>query len=368
MNAPDTVTLSGMSVGRGVLSAVAANALWASAVVAPLMFASGSPTLLAAGRYVVLGLVCVAIACFVRLPKVGWRGLATAGVLAVTGNVGYYLLLAAAMQLTQGPPAIIILATLPVVVAVVGNLRHRTIAWHRLVFPLAATAFGIAAVNAAEFGKESQADSRELAWGLVLAAAAVAVWTLYAVVNSEYLRSHPHVGAAHWSTLVGVAALPAGLVLIPFALMDEGAGDTDWVRFALVSAFLGVAVSWGGTLLWNHAAARLPDVLAGQLIVVESIIAMVLAVTITGNVPSWLQLVGFAACGAGIVLTLRASSTRSEAPELGHDQLISNGISPLDDRHPEHPDCEGGWNRRDKNRVGPRRHRCEEVEVERNQD
>ncbi|MGW0517742.1 hypothetical protein [Crossiella sp. NPDC003009] len=43
--------------------------------------------------------------------------------------------------------------------------------------------------------------------GLGCAVLALAMWTWFGVANAQFLRAHPQISPADWSTLVGVATL-----------------------------------------------------------------------------------------------------------------------------------------------------------------
>jgi drug/metabolite transporter (DMT)-like permease len=92
-------------------------------------------------------------------------------------------------------------------------------------------------------------------------------------------------------------------------------------------ALLGVAVSWGGTWLWNTASARLPTTTAGLLINVETVSGYVYVYLARHQWPPLGQLLGFAFILAGVGLAL----TRRQAP--GHPRQHRPP-----DRKPEPPD------------------------------
>jgi drug/metabolite transporter (DMT)-like permease len=122
-----------------------------------------------------------------------------------------------------------------------------------------------------------------------------------------------------WSTMVGAASLPlvALSVLLlaalgPDALDLRGMIDPDarlaW--FVAVGAFLGVVVSWGGTLLWNGASARLPTSLAGQLIVSETLAGLLYVFVADGRVPSIFEVAGILLVVSGVLIGIRRTSSR----------------------------------------------------------
>ncbi len=151
--------------------------------------------------------------------------------------------------------------------------------------------------------------------GLAAAVGAVVLWTWYALANARFLADRAGIPAGSWSSVVGLATLIVTLAaLLPVALL----GHTSWpavsrrdaAMFIAGIALLGVAVSWGGTWLWNTASARLPTTTAGLLINIE---------TVSGHGYGYVYLarhqwppLGFAFILAGVGLAL----TRRQTP--GH--------------------------------------------------
>jgi drug/metabolite transporter (DMT)-like permease len=138
------------------------------------------------------------------------------------------------------------------------------------------------------------------------------------------LRANPSVSGPAWSTIVGVATLVHVALAVPLvALLDPGterfrqllhpSARLAW--FVAVSAFLGVVVSWGGTLLWNGSSARLPTSLAGQLVVSEILAGLFYVFVADARLPSVLELAGILAVVSGVLVGIRRTSTSSRGAE-----------------------------------------------------
>ena len=310
-------------VGAGVAWALAAGLLWGLVFVAPLMLPDYPALLLTVGRYLAFGLLCLPLAWFDRhelrrLRRADWR---RALELALVGNLLYYLLLASSIQRTGGPLSTVIIGTLPVVIAVVANrrdaVRDGRLPWHQLWPALGLIAAGIALVNHIELQAVRADPARRVAdylLGALLAGAAVACWTWYPLRNADWLRAHPQRSARAWSTAQGLATLP--LALAGYALLTawEACSSTGPVQalgprpavFVLLMAALGLLASWLGTLCWNAASQRLPTALAGQLIVFETLAALLYAYLWRGQGPAPAALAGIALLVAGVVWGVRA--------------------------------------------------------------
>ena len=306
----------------GVAYAMAAGLMWGLVFVAPLMLADYPAALLSVARYLAFGLLCLPLGWLDRaglhqLTRADWI---EALKLAAVGNLLYYLLLASSIQRTGGPLSTVIIGTLPVVIAVVANRRNAQrdghLPWTRLMPSLLLIGLGIGLVNQAELAAVlQQGDAAVSAYGVgvVLALGAVACWTWYPLRNADWLRNHPGRSPRTWATAQGLATLP--LALIGYAVLwatmalsgdafPMPLGPTPGFFMALMVA-VGLLASWLGTLCWNEASQRLPTALAGQLIVFETLAALVFAFLWRGEWPQPLIGLGVLALLAGVLWGVR---------------------------------------------------------------
>jgi drug/metabolite transporter (DMT)-like permease len=303
----------------GTLFALAAGLMWGLVFVGPLLLPEYPAALQSFGRYLAFGLIALPLAWLDRnalrqLARADWI---EALKLALVGNIVYYLFLASSIQRAGGPMPTMIIGTLPVVIAIVSNLRDGSQPWRQLAPSLLLIAAGIGCVNHAEIGAlraDPAADLARYALGALLAVGAVACWTWYPIRNAEWLRAHPRFSSHGWATAQGVATLP--LALAGYALWwgwTAASGDTFAMPFGPRPALfiglmfaIGLLASWLGTLCWNAASQRLPTTLAGQLIVFETLSALAYAFALRGRLPEPLVLLGITLLVAGVAWALRA--------------------------------------------------------------
>jgi drug/metabolite transporter (DMT)-like permease len=315
----------------GTLFALAAGLMWGIVFVGPLLLAEYPAALLAFGRYLAFGVIALPLALadrasLAQLTRADWRA---AFALALVGNIAYYLFLASAIQRAGAPLPTMIIGTLPVVIAIVANLRSRRcgsreapLPWRRLAPSLALIAVGIALVNRAELAAlraDAHADLGRYALGALLAVGALVCWTWYPIRNSDWLRAHPERSPRGWATAQGLATLPlaaAGYALtwLWFALRGEAfpmpLGPRPAEFLALMFA-IGLLASWLGTLCWNEASQRLPPALSGQLIVFETLAALAYAFALRGRLPDAATAAGIALLVAGVSWALRPARDRA---------------------------------------------------------
>jgi drug/metabolite transporter (DMT)-like permease len=337
---PDALAAQRYAVISGCGFALAAGLMWGLVFVGPLLLPDYPAVLQTFGRYLAFGLIALPLAWFDRrslreLTRADW---AEALRLAVVGNVGYYLFLSSAILRAGGPLPTMLIGTLPVVIAVAGNLRapragHRVemrLPWSRLLPSLLLIATGIALVNHAEWQRLRQtpgADVWRYASGAALTLGAVACWTWYPLRNADWLRAHAERSPRVWATAQGLATLP--LALVGYALSAvyfawSGAeiamplGPRPAVFVGLMLA-IGLLASWLGTLCWNEASQRLPPALGGQLIVFETLAALAYALALRGQMPAIAVWLGAAFLVAGVAWALRALGA---SPSAAHAESV----------------------------------------------
>lgn len=314
-------------MSTGILFALAAGLMWGLVFVGPLLLPDYPAVLQSAGRYLAFGLIALPLgwldrAELARLRRADWL---EALKLAAVGNLLYYLFLASAIQRAGGPLPTMVIGTLPVVISIAANLLHDErdgrLPWMRLAPPLAVILAGIACVNQVEMralGETAGADQARYALGALLAVGAVVCWTWYPLRNADWLRAHPGRHPRAWATAQGLATLPLALAAyLLFWLWLTARGDPLPMPFGPrplffigLMAAIGLFASWLGTLCWNEASQRLPTALVGQLIVFETLAALLYAYLLRAQWPAPLTLAGIALLLVGVLWAVRIKPER----------------------------------------------------------
>jgi drug/metabolite transporter (DMT)-like permease len=155
--------------------------------------------------------------------------------------------------------------------------------------------------------------------GCLVALCAVAAWTWYPIVNSRYLRAHPRINSMTWATAQGLATLPMALVgFVLYGIYNHVAGNSyDFPLgprpefYILMMLLIGLSASWIGTLLWNKASQLLPTALVAQLIVFETLAALLYAFLLRGMAPDMKILAGVVFLCVGVVFGVRTFSRQA---------------------------------------------------------
>ncbi len=266
----------------GLLCGLVAGAFWGGVFLAPKLLHAFTPLQMTAGRYLCYGLVSAALliptarGVLGRLTLADWRDLAG---LSLLGNIVYYVCLAISVQIAGVAPASLIIGLLPVTITLVGAKPGEGVPVRRLAAPLLLVGAGVACINVAAFQTAAGVGVGRLVLGLLAAVGALATWTVYAVWNARRLAAHDpnraRFNSHEWSLLTGVVTgLLSLLLVIPAFLGGRAHVPGAWMLFWGVSLAVALGASVIGNGLWNAASRLLPLSLSGQLIVFETLFAL----------------------------------------------------------------------------------------------
>jgi drug/metabolite transporter (DMT)-like permease len=303
----------------GVLCALLAGAMWGMVFIVPELLPAFSPVELAVGRYTAYGAIAFGLMLPRLRPLLGRLERSDYGALlrhALSGNIVYYILLALGVKLAGVAPTSLIIGLLPIAITLMGRKDHGAVALRSLALPLLVVGAGIACINVDMF-RQAQAghtDMARTALGLLCAAGALACWSWYAIDNARYLKRNPHFSSAEWSALYG---LSSGLIAILIGLACLAAWHADitgaagaasgrnWAVFWMTNALLALGASVIGNHLWNIASRQVPVTLSGQLILFETLFALLYGFIHAHRMPRPLEVAAIALLTAGVVWSVR---------------------------------------------------------------
>ncbi len=294
----------------GILAGLAAGALWGLVFVAPVLAPGLAAVDLAAGRFASYGLTALLVMLLAR-GKRRWPTPSQWGAalgLSVLGFSGYYLLLVLSIRDAGVEVPTLIIGTIPIWVMLLGKPEH--LRWRSLLPGLLLTITGVLLMMSAETaGTAEHAAQGWVYWrGIGFALLSMVCWTAFAVLNSAWLKHHHEVKVTDWTNWLGVASGLGALALWlmlgsePKVLLAQ----EDIAQTAMVCIATGVGSAWLATVLWNMASRRLSASLCGQLIVSETLFALLYAFVGYGVWPHWLQWLASAVFVMGIIASVRA--------------------------------------------------------------
>ena len=297
--------------GLNILYAIAVNCIWGLAFVIPEYLRDVDPATVALGRYFTYGVLSAGIlltartVTFIQIP---W---ARAFAYAFIGHVGYYLILVWAISTSGVMVVAPIMATLPVSVAVAGNIMSKELAFRRLILPLLLILFGIALLRLYQNSQTTAHGIQviDMIYGALLALVALSMWTMYAALNARYLK-RTQISSVIWAQAMGLCCLAqVGMAIALWVLVHPRPTQLlQWtenreiaIRFLAGVILLGVLVSWFSTQVWNRISRTLPITVAGQLLVIQSLAAILYSSWLNHKVPHVVELICVVLVVVGVV-------------------------------------------------------------------
>ncbi|WP_460139636.1 DMT family transporter [Pseudomonas sp. S2_E01] len=304
-----------------IVHAMMAGALWGAVIVTPSMIPDVHPVVISCARFLVYGLFAVLVALprarqlLGRLRKSDVLMLLE---LALTGNLVYFILLSAAVQYAGVAIASLINGLIPVAIMLMGRKTSGGSSGSMYI-SLALICVGTAWINVPAIMDvlHGQGNS-DKAFGAFLAGLGVLSWSWFALRNAAHLKTL-RFSPSEWSTLqgvtTGVVALFAsiGVCLFNPQILPTALSGGRMTVFLLVILFLAICGSWLANGLWNSAAQRLPLGLSGQMIVFETLCALVYGYLMLWALPGSNEAIGILLVLGGIAWTLNARGRRAAA-------------------------------------------------------
>ncbi len=292
----------------GILAGLAAGALWGLVFVAPRMVTGLTAVDFTAGRFLSYGALSVVMLLVLRktAPPTARQALAALG-MSVLGFTGYYLLLVYAIADAGTEVPSLIIGTIPIWMMILG--KPAALRWAGLVPGLMLTLAGLGLMVQATHGTAASAPTGMHFWrGVAFAVVSMAFWTAFGLMNAAWLKKHPEVNATTWANWLGVATGLGALVLWFVAGSDIKVllAQQDIAQAAILCIATGVGSAWLATILWNIASQRLSASLCGQLIVSETIFALLYSFIWDGHAPSGVQALACLLFACGILASIRA--------------------------------------------------------------
>lgn len=266
-------------IAAGIACGAGAGALWGLVFLVPEILHAFGPFQIAIGRYATYGLLAAAMigrrwpALLRKLDRRDWLILAG---LSLCGNTAHYVFLTVAVKLGGVPMTSLVIGFLPVLVTVIGSREQGAVSLRKLVPSVLFSMAGMVAISWQTLVFDNGEQSWDQLTALLCAIIALATWAIFAVWNGRTLRRLDHVSSQEWSLLTGVTSGLEALLLIPAALMFEQTFHSagDWLNFLFVCSSVALFSSIIGFALWNRMSRLLPLTMVGQMILFETVFAL----------------------------------------------------------------------------------------------
>jgi drug/metabolite transporter (DMT)-like permease len=306
----------------GVLAGLAAGFFWGLCLLAPKVLADFSSAQIAFGRFFFFGLAALVSLLADRNAKQLWNRntLFWGVILSLSGYSLYYWMLSQSVQFADITTASLIIGMIPLTVAVCSRSRPKQMGLFR--FSLLLITIGILALNYdVIFHPQLGSYGQQHSLGVLLAIAALGMWTYFAIANAQFLV-RTKVNNVAWTNLLGcLTFVGISFVTAPEFLLGEH-GYAEMFSgpraplFLFWSAVLGLGSTWLTTFLWNFCSQRVPTGLAGQLIISETIFALLFGFIYDHRLPfasEWAAM-GFLIAGVLLGVYSFRNAKRIDAP------------------------------------------------------
>lgn len=302
--------------GLGLFYGMLAGALWGGIFLAPKLIPAGfTPLQLSTARYLTFGVIALVLIApkikrvSAQFGRAEWIALLW---LSLVGNLLYYVFISTAVQLSGVAFTSIIIGFLPVAVTIIGSMDHGAVSLKRLWPSLFFGAVGIIGISWQSLMHDgTPMDARKLI-GLAAAIGALASWTAFAVGNARWLVRLHAVSADEWNLMTGVVTGGIALVLaVPaFAFGGVAHPASDWMQFTMVAVGLGISASILGNALWNRMSRLLPLTMVGQMILFETLFALLYGFLWEGRGPTLIESVAIVSVVLSVLLCMQAHRPR----------------------------------------------------------
>lgn len=323
----------------GLLAAIAATFSWSLLYIFPSLIGDYSLFDLAVVSYGFAGLGSLLVLYMYRseVKKLKMTDWAWAALLGFLGYIGYFFLITTAV-LAAGPviPPVM-MGSVPIVLAIAGNMRSASVPWRAIAGPLTLAALGIGLVNLSVFDFSNATQMRttnSILLGLFFSLLAIASWTGFGLLNESALARRPGMSPMLWSAMLIFMCSVEMLVFIPvglqlelsnFANQPSGLAGTD--ALLICGAIQGLGATLAGAWAWSVATRRLPLALSAQLIASQTLYATALGLFVHDRWPAPGEAIGTGLLFFGVVWAIRAFYRRqARAASFGGnpERLVAN--------------------------------------------
>lgn len=265
---------------RALWAGIGAGALWGFSVLAPKLTWNFDAWDVAFGRYVFYGVISAVHLALNWKNRKTWmtvQALRTSFIFSLVANTLYYTLLVYCTRRSGIALTSLMVGMIPVTVAIFG--RTGEVPFRKLMGPLALLTLGIFVLEWQEVKNLGHWD-----WiGLSLLVFEIVIWTWYAVENAKFMKRNPKISGLIWSSLSGVTTLTSMAAAwwiqrtyFPSSWNPTPLGEpASMTTFLWVVAICGIGSSWIAFSWWNYASQILNTALTGQLMIFETLFALI---------------------------------------------------------------------------------------------
>jgi drug/metabolite transporter (DMT)-like permease len=302
---------------EGIILATLAMALWGSVFICPLILSEFTIFDIIFGRYFIYGIFSLLFLTFKypgfwkKYPVHVWT---KALIYAIGPLVLYYFLLIWGIRLAGVTISSLIIGLLPITITLYGNWVCKEYSYSVLIVPLVLILIGVITINANEIVLGDTPIQQQLI-GVACVITCLGIWTWYSVDNAKFLKTTQAIDSQEWTFLIGLCGMGVTGLICSFVgivvpgkmyLLSSQISQLEIITFIGVALFLGIISSWLAFSLWNRASSLLPVSLVGQLIVLETVFALIYNYLYISKWPNMTEIFGILCALLGVFVGYQA--------------------------------------------------------------
>lgn len=310
---------------NGFLYMIIATACWGFAFGLPPLVSEFGVYDIVGGRFLIYGLLSILLFAKAKKRSFPLHYWTTATSLALASNTLYYIFIVWGIDLLGPAFATLIAGMLPIVISLYGNWIKHEFPFKIFILPLLLIFCGLISVNLKDFMAEGHDLTLETLFGVLCCLSAVSLWAWYGVKNAQFLEEHPEMPPSTWACMIGIISMMSsgcliavGSYLQPEQLLcfSTSFSSEAWMRFALVSAALGLGAGWLATFLWGKAGKILPISLMGQFLITEILFGLFYIYLGEWRLPTPSESIGISLATLGVLLGIQKASRAKQQLNL----------------------------------------------------
>jgi drug/metabolite transporter (DMT)-like permease len=305
------------SLLKGIGYGVCAGLCWGVIFVGPQLTPGLSGLQFAVLRFLCYGAISAAL----LLPR--WRQVcahltgadwASLFWLSLVGNLIYYSLVGTGVQWVGIATTSLIVGLIPVFVTLAGRNDANAVPLRMLVPSLCCAVGGVVLISWHALLNGDRLGTWTNVAGILCATGALLTWSWFAVSNARRLTRMTRVSSHDWALLTGIMTGGQSLLLaVPVLGFSAGVhGTGEWLQFLAVAGGVALLSSVVGGACWNQASRLLPLALSGQVLVVETLAALLLGFLWERRLPDGYELAAIAMLVTGVVWCMNCHRARRQ--------------------------------------------------------
>jgi drug/metabolite transporter (DMT)-like permease len=297
----------------GIFAGIIAGMCWGTVFLMPAILKDFSPLAITSGRYILYGVISFVLlipSLKSIISRLNTKNLSMLLKLACAGNIFYYILASQAVQLVGVAPTALLLGLVPVTATLFAKSEY-SLPISSLIGPLVLIIIGMLFLNTDVFIALSSVSAFSKILGMTCALVALALWTWYAIANAKFLQVSNDFSSNEWSLLFGTITGLTMLIIMPLivaspvSLLPANITTEQLYLFAIASTVTAIIPSLIGNIAWNISSKHLPISLAGQMIVFETIFALLYGFIYEQRFPRELEILAITCLISGVVWAVR---------------------------------------------------------------